>query len=83
VPIDPASLPNDVEELKRLVLEQQAKLVAHTIEIEQLKLLIAKLRRLQFGRSSEKLSREIEQLELRLEELQTAQAQAAPPFERQ
>jgi len=81
VPIDPASLPNDVEELKRLVLEQQAKLVAHTIEIEQLKLLIAKLRRLQFGRSSEKLSREIEQLELRLEELQTAQAQAAPPFE--
>jgi len=81
VPIDPASLPNDVEALKRLVLEQQAKLVAHTIEIEQLKLLIAKLRRLQFGRSSEKLSREIEQLELRLEELQTAQAQAAPPFE--
>ena len=81
MPIDPASLPNDVEELKRLVLEQQAKLVAHTIEIEQLKLLIAKLRRLQFGRSSEKLSREIEQLELRLEELQTAQAQAAPPFE--
>ncbi len=81
MPIDPASLPNDVEALKRLVLEQQAKLVAHTIEIEQLKLLIAKLRRLQFGRSSEKLSREIEQLELRLEELQTAQAQAAPPFE--
>jgi transposase len=78
VPIDPAALPNDVEELKRLVLEQHAKLIAHTIEIEQLKLLIAKLRRLQFGRSSEKLSREIEQLELRLEELQTAQAQALP-----
>ena len=78
VPIDPASLPNDVEELKRLVLEQQAKLVAHAIEIGQLKLLIAKLRRLQFGRSSEKLSRQIEQLELRLEELQTVQAQALP-----
>ena len=78
MPIDPASLPNDVEELKRLVLEQQAKLVAHAIEIEQLKLLIAKLRRLQFGRSSEKLSRQIEQLELRLEELQTVQAQALP-----
>jgi transposase len=76
--IDPASLPNDVEELKRLVLEQHAKLAAHTIEIERLKLLIAKLRRLQFGRSSEKLSREIEQLELRLEELQTAQAQVLP-----
>ena len=78
MPIDPASLPNDVEELKRLVLEQQTKLVAHAIEIEQLKLLIAKLRRLQFGRSSEKLSRQIEQLELRLEELQTVQAQALP-----
>jgi len=70
-------LPDDVEALKRLVLEQQAKLAANTIEIDQLKLLIAKLRRLQFGRSSEKLSREIDQLELRLEELQTAQAQAA------
>jgi Transposase C of IS166 homeodomain len=36
-------------------------------EIEHLKLLIAKLRRAQFGRSSEKLDRQIEQLELRLE----------------
>jgi transposase len=78
VPIDAASLPDDVEELKRLVLEQQAKLISHTIEIEQLKLLIAKLRRLQFGRSSEKLSHQIDQLELRLEELQTMQAQASP-----
>ena len=43
-------------------------------EIEHLKLLIAKLRRMQFGRSSEKLDRQIEQLELRLEELQMSQA---------
>ena len=41
-------------------------------EIEHLKLLIAKLRRMQFGRKSEKLDRQIEQLELRLEELQSA-----------
>ena len=60
-------LPNDVDALKRLVLEQREALAAHTIEIEHLKLIIAKLRRLQFGRSSEKLSREIDQLELRLE----------------
>jgi len=79
--IDPATLPNDVDALKRLVLEQQARLTAHSIEIERLKLLIAKLRRLQFGRSSEKLSHEIEQLELRLEELQTAQSQVAPAIE--
>jgi hypothetical protein len=46
-------------------------------EIEHLKLLIAKLRRLQFGCESEKLDREIEQLELRLDELQTAQAEQA------
>jgi transposase len=35
-----------------------------------LKLLIAKLRRMQFGRSSEKREYQIEQLELRLEELE-------------
>jgi transposase len=68
-------LPNDVDALQRLVLAQREALAAHTIEIEHLKLIIAKLRRLQFGRSSEKLAREINQLELRLEELQTAQAQ--------
>lgn len=59
-----------------MVLEHRAALASNTIEIEHLKLVIAKLRRLQFGRSSEKLTREIDQLELRLEELQTAQAQA-------
>jgi transposase len=35
-------------------------------EIEHLKLLTAKLQRMQFGRKSEKLARQIEQLELRL-----------------
>jgi len=39
-------------------------------EIERLKLIIAKLQRLQFGPRSEKIEREIEQLELQLEELQ-------------
>jgi len=74
-------LPDDVEALKQMVLEQRAALASNTIEIEHLKLVIAKLRRLQFGRSSEKITREIDQLELRLEELQTAQAQVAvePP----
>ena len=43
-------------------------------EIEHLKLLIAKLRRMQFGRKSEKLERQIEQLELKLEELESAKA---------
>ena len=42
-----------------------------------MKLLIAKLRRMQFGRKSEKLDRQIEQLELRLDELQATQAENA------
>jgi transposase len=64
-------LPEDVEELKQLVRSSRA-------EIEHLKLVIAKLKRLQFGRRSEKLDREVEQLELRLEELQASAAPAAP-----
>ena len=64
-------LPNDVEQLKDLVLAREG-------EVEHLKLVIAKLKRLQFGRRSEKLDREIEQLELRLEELQVSALPAAP-----
>ena len=79
-----AALPDDIEALKALVLEQQAQLTyqraqlaLNITEIEHLKLLIAKLKRMQFGRSSERLDQEIEQYELRLEELQSAQAQQA------
>lgn len=49
------------------LLEQ---LSSRAIEIEHLKLTIAKLRRMQFGRKSEKLDRQLEQIELRLEGLQ-------------
>ena len=76
-----AALPNDIEALKAMVLEQRLALITRDTEIEQLKLLIAKLKRMQFGRSSERLDREVEQLELRLEELQTqaeCQAQTNP-----
>jgi transposase len=84
VPHNP--LPNlkelDQEALVALVVAQQEQisaqreqLLSRDAEIEHLKLLIAKLRRMQFGRSSEKLDRQIEQLELRLEELQTSQAE--------
>jgi transposase len=66
-----APLPDDVEVLKALVLASRA-------EVEHLKLIIAKLKRLQFGRHSEKLDRQIEQLELRLEELQVSAVAAAP-----
>src|ERR1700751_116299 len=52
------------------ILSQRAQLASRDAEIEHLKLLIAKLRRQQFGRSSEKREHQIEQLELRLEELE-------------
>jgi transposase len=71
-------LPNldtlDTDRLKALVLEQHFELISHKNEIDNLKLLIHKLRRMQFGRSSEKLQRQIEQLELRLEDLETSRA---------
>jgi transposase len=60
-------------ELKPLIFSQREQL-SRDHEIEHLKLLIARLRRIKFGRKSEKLDREIEQLELRLDELQATQA---------
>lgn len=64
----------DREALKGLIRAQHEQLRSREGEIEHLKLLLAKLQRMQFGRKSEKLARQIEQLELRLEELQTNQA---------
>jgi transposase len=62
-------------ELKALIVSQHELIVSRDSEIEQLKLLITKLRRMQFGRSSEKLDRQIEQLELQLEALQVNDAE--------
>ena len=59
------------EALRALVLAQHEQLLSREREIEHLKLLLSKLHRMQFGRKSEKLARQIEQLELRLEELQS------------
>src|SRR5260370_307215 len=62
-------------ELKALIVSQHELIVSRDSEIEQLKLLIAKLRRSQFGRSSEKVDRQIEQLEPRLKALQLKDAE--------
>src|SRR5215472_13311825 len=65
-----------------LLAEHQERIATHEQllqrenEIETLKLLLSQLRRMQFGRKSEKLQGQIEQLELRLEDLQLAQAVA-------
>jgi transposase len=77
-------LPDDIETLKRLVIEGQAaleeaeaRLRSRQLEIQTLKLQIAQLKRLQFGRSSEQLNEKIAQLELALEDLEAAEG-AAP-----
>jgi len=63
----------------------RAGLMSNAVEIEKLKFQLAKLRRLKYGNSSERIEREIAQLELRLEELEAskaeaeAKAEAAPP----
>jgi transposase len=62
----------DMQSLKALVLAKQA-------ELENLKLLIAKLKRMHFGPSSEKYDRDFQQLELRLEDLEANQAADEPP----
>jgi transposase len=69
------------EALRALVLLQHEQLLSREREIEYLKLQLAKLHRMQFGRKSEKLQRQIEQLELRLEELESNRGadEATPP----
>lgn len=71
------------EALKALVLAQHEQLLWRESEIGHLKLLIAKLQRMQFGRKSEKLARQIEQLELRLEDLRAKPAERASLAESQ
>lgn len=81
---DLANLPTDTATLHQIIVLQAAEgearaaelaaakagLMAKALEVEKLKLQIARLQRMQFGRSSEKIARTIEQLELRLEELE-------------
>ena len=79
-----AELPADPAALRAFALACQGELKAaqtavqlKALEIEKLRFQIAKLRRMQFGRSSERITRQIEQLELQLEELETGEAEDA------
>ena len=64
-----AELPDDVETLRALLVEARAQLAERDLEIEQLKAQIDKLKRMQFGRKSEQLDREVARLESALEDL--------------
>lgn len=79
-----ADLASDIEALKAMlmisderIIGLEAQLNTRAAEIEHLKLMIAKLHRMQFGRKSEKLDHQIEQLELQLEDLQADEGEAA------
>jgi transposase len=72
----PAALPSDPAELRAFAELLQAEVYAKTLHIEKLKAQLAALRRARFGRSSEKLDRDIGQLELLLGELEEGDAEA-------
>ena len=69
-----AELPTDPDELRAFALAMQAELYAKSLHIEKLKTLLAKLKRRNFGQSSEKLKAEIDQLELMIGDLEEAEA---------
>lgn len=82
-------LPDDVTQLQALLRAERARTAkideelaairaetaAYKAQIEHLKAQLAKLRRSQFGKSSEKLDQQIAQLELMLEDLEESTAQ--------
>ncbi len=79
----PETLSDDPAVLKAMIAALQvensrmsATLRAHELLVQSLRIRIAKLQKQKFGASSEKIEREIEQLELALEDLQVATAEA-------
>jgi transposase len=82
----PADLPNDVEALKGIILERSTKLevaeallISQKLELEKLRFEIAYLKRMKYGRSSEQLDRELVQMQLSIEDLESSLA--AKPLE--
>lgn len=87
--MDVSALPDldqlDIEALKALVVEQREQhlkaLSSKTQQVEHLKLVIEKLRRMIFGAKSEKVIVQVEQFELQLEDVETERAAAEEKFE--
>jgi transposase len=73
---DPAVLKTIIASLEAENAKLSATLRAHDLLVQTLRTRIAKLQKQAFGKSSEKIEREIEQLELALEDLQVAMAEA-------
>ena len=75
--VDPANLPKDTDALQALVRQLLGTVRNQGLKIAQLEARIAKLKRMQFGQSSEKIAREIAQLELELDTLHEEEAHPA------
>ena len=92
MPIVPADLPSDVAALQAMIAAQAAEIAAQKtelstarsgiieqrFEIEALKARLARLLRVTFGRSSEKLRARVEQLELTLADIDELLAETCP-----
>ncbi len=72
-----AALPDDIDALKSLIIAQRALLLDRDLLIGKLRMELMRLKRMQFGRSSEQLDTQIAQLELTLEELEASDTQLA------
>ncbi|MCQ9157275.1 IS66 family transposase, partial [Acidomonas methanolica] len=79
----PGPLPDDLAALKAIIMAQQVEIArlstserAYDALIQSLKIRIARLQKQKFGASSEKIEREVEQLELLLEDVEIAIAAA-------
>ena len=73
--ISPDQLPDETQALKQIIAAMAQDAIAAQAEIAKLRFQLARYRRAEFGRSSEKLAREAEQLELAIEALEADQAE--------
>ena len=77
LPDDPAFLEAIIAALEAKNAKMSATLQAHDQLIQPLRLRIARLKKHGFGKSSEKIEREIQQLELALEDLMIAASESS------
>src|SRR4051795_1035808 len=75
MPIAQDQLPDDPQALKEIIAAMAQDAIAAQAEIARLRFQLARYRRAEYGQSSEKLAREVEQLELAIETLEADQAE--------
>ena len=76
------SLQAELDSYRQIVSEQAEELHSRRQRIEHMKLMIEKLRQMMFGKKSEKVVLQLEQLEFELEEEETTQAEMEAGLDR-